>query len=134
MLEIAISIAVVAHTAEKDLGGDFYILHPLRVMAKMKSTDEKIVAVLHDVIEAGNNLEHYGFSRTVMSALDHISRRKGESYPDYIKRAAKNYIARRVKIADLEDNMDVRRLCVLTEKDHKRLTKYQEAWAYLMTC
>ena len=53
------------------------------------------------------------------------------SYEDFVRRASSNPIARRVKLADLEDNMDVRRLMAVTEKDAARLTKYLRAWREL---
>ena len=135
MIEKAIEIAISVHAGQKDLGGDRYIFHPLRVMMKMRSIDEKVVAVLHDVIEDSNiDLYSLDFPPHVLRALEAMTKNKGEKYQDYIKRVAQNSIAKKVKIADLEDNMDITRLFSLTKKDHKRISKYQEAWAYLMTC
>jgi len=42
-----------------------------------------------------------------------------------------NAIASKVKLADLEDNMDMRRLSALTEHDTQRLHKYHRAWLVL---
>jgi len=50
-LEQAISIASLAHEGQLDKGGEPYILHPLRVMMKLKDERQRVVAVLHDIIE-----------------------------------------------------------------------------------
>ena len=135
MIDKAIKIAVRAHAGQDDLGGNRYIFHPLRVTMKMDTLAEKVVAVLHDVLEDSNiDLYPFNFPPHVLRAIEVITKNKGEKYQDYIKRVAQNRIAKKVKIADLEDNMDITRLFALSEKDYKRLSKYQEAWAYLMTC
>ena len=93
---------------------------------------EQIVAVLHDVIEdthwTSNDLRREGFPDDILQALDCVTERKGESYDDFLTRAASNPIARRVKLADLEDNMNVRDLPQVTPKDAQRLSKYIMAW------
>ena len=60
-----------------------------------------------------------------------FTRREGESYEDFIQRSESNPLARQVKIADLEDNMDVRRIRLVTEKDAERINKYLKAWRKL---
>lgn len=134
-LERAIAIAVEAHQGQKDKYGAPYISHPLRVMARVDSEKEKTVAVLHDVVEDTNwtfeQLRKEGFSEEVIQAIDCVTKREGEPYEDFVKRSAANPLARRVKIADLEDNMDVRRLKTVTPKDADRLNKYLKAWQYL---
>ena len=134
-LERAIAIAVEAHKGQKDKVGAVYILHPLRVMARVNTEAEKIVAILHDVVEdtrwTFDDLRKEGFSEEVIAAIDCVTKREGEAYEDFVKRAAPNPIARRVKIADLEDNMDVRRVETVTPKDAERWNKYLKAWQYL---
>jgi (p)ppGpp synthase/HD superfamily hydrolase len=134
-LEKAIAIAVEAHRGQTDKAGQPYILHPLRMMLRLDGEAEQIVAVLHDVIEdtkvTAADLRREGFSDEILDALAHVTKRKGENYQDFVARAAKNPIARRVKLADLEDNMDVRRLKRVTERDRKRLSKYLRAWRSL---
>ncbi len=76
-------------------------------------------------------LRERDFPENVLSALDCVTRRKGETYEVFIQRAKANPIARRVKLADLEDNMDIRRLGPLTPRDAERLAKYQRAWQCL---
>ena len=62
---------------------------------------------------------------------EEITKREGEEYDDFVKRFATNKIARTVKLADLEHNMDARRLSDVTEKDVERLKKYVRAWRFL---
>jgi len=137
LLEKAIAIAVEAHHGKKDLGGAPYILHPLRVMFRVNTVEEKIVAVLHDVVEDHGDvwpvkrLRKVGFSKRIMKALGCVTKRKGELYEKYVKRAASNPIALKVKIADLEDNMDVRRYSKVTKKDRDRLNRYLAAYRFL---
>jgi (p)ppGpp synthase/HD superfamily hydrolase len=133
MLQQAISLAVEAHAqSAPDKGGQPYILHPLRVMLRLETDDERIVAVLHDVVEDTqhtlDSLRARGFSAEVVAALDCVTKREGEAYEQFITRCEKNPLARRVKLADLEDNMDVRRLASVSAKDAERLAKYVTSW------
>ncbi len=134
-LEKAIAIAVEAHRGQKDKNGAAYILHPLRVMARVNCEAEKIAAILHDVVEDSgwtlDRLRNEGFSAEVIQAIDFVTKREGESYEDFVKRSAANPVARRVKIADLEDNMDIRRMEALMPTDAERLNQYLRAWHYL---
>ena len=135
LLERAIRIAVNAHAGQKDKAGAPYILHPLRVMMKMASDMEMIAAVLHDVIEDTactlDKFRREGFPEEIIIALDYLTRREAETYSDFIKRVKENALALRVKLADLEDNMNADRLPLITEKDRQRLAKYREAFACL---
>ena len=127
-LKQAINIAVEYHSGQKDRAGEPYIQHPLRMMMKMKTAEEKITAVLHDVVEDSNitidNLRKEGFSENILKAVDALTKRKGESYKKSIERVKKYPLAVKVKIADFEDNMDIRRLNRITENDRKRLNRY----------
>lgn len=136
-LEKAIIIAVEAHQDVKDKCGEPYILHPLRMMVKLTTEDERITAVLHDVVEdtevTMEDLKAEGFSQAVLTAVDLLTHDKNKhGYEEFIQRLAPNPIARAVKLKDLEDNMDLRRLPNPTPKDLLRLEKYQKAVAYLM--
>jgi len=137
LLERAIAIAVQAHNGQRDRSGRPYILHPLRLMMNVRADEEKIVAILHDVVEdtpwTMEDLRKDGFPEYLLTALDCVTKREGEDYEAFVERSAKNPIARRVKIADLEDNMDARRLAEFTEKDGARMTKYLKAWQKLTT-
>jgi (p)ppGpp synthase/HD superfamily hydrolase len=135
LLEKAISIAVEAHRGQLDKTGAPYILHPLSVMGRVDTEIEKIVAVLHDVVEdtpwTSDALKNEGFPDAVLAALDCVTKREGESYEDFTRRAGSNPVARRVKLADLEDNMDLRRMKAVEQKDLERLAKYLKAWRSL---
>lgn len=131
-LERAIQIAVEAHAGVKDRGGKAYILHPLSVMMRVETDAEKIVAVLHDVIEdtgwTFDNLREEGFSEEIIEALGSVTKTSDEEdYDQFVLRAQKNEIGRKVKIADIKENLDVTRLGNLTEKDTARINKYKNA-------
>lgn len=131
-LERAIAIAVEGHAGVTDKGGAPYILHPLRVMLSLSSPEERIVAVLHDVCEdcpgwTLGRLRAEGFSDRVITALDSVTKRSGEDYEPFIKRAAADPIGRRVKLADLQDNSDISRIAAPTDADHQRIAKYRHA-------
>ena len=133
----ALQIAAKAHNTQKDKSGAAYILHPLRLMFKMETEDEMIVAILHDVVEDCDDIEledlrNDGFSAEIIDAIDHLTNRKGEEYGDFIQRVKNNDIAIKVKLADLEDNMDVKRLNKIKKKDRKRVKKYHRAWKELL--
>ena len=131
-LERAIVIAAEAHAGITDKGGAPYILHPLRMMMTMTSTEERIVAVLHDVCEdcpgwTFERLRGEGFSEEILAALDSVTKREGETYEEFALRAAINPIGRRVKLADLRDNSDLARIANPSVKDHQRIAKYVRA-------
>lgn len=131
----AVAISVIAHEGQKDLARGLYFGHVTRVANNFRRNNYGIVAYLHDVIEDTNwtlnRLRERGFSPEVVEAVDAITRRKGEEYMDYIDRCARNTIALHVKLADLTDNMDIRRLSEITDKDVARLRKYHKAYHYL---
>jgi (p)ppGpp synthase/HD superfamily hydrolase len=134
-LEDAILLAAQAHRGQRDKAGRPYILHPLRVMLALEGEDERIVGVLHDLVEdTGHTLDELlaaGYSEAVLAALDCLTRRDGETYEQFVERIKPNPIARRVKLADLADNLDVRRLPAVGERDAERLNRYLKAWAEL---
>ena len=135
-LEHAITLAIKVHQGQLDKYGRPYILHPLRVMFRLETELEQIVGVLHDVIEDSDmtfdDLRRMGYSEAVLTALDGVTRREDETYDEFVTRSLAHPVSRRVKLADLEDNMDLRRLSVqLTEKDFERLQRYRRAWERL---
>lgn len=135
-LERAIEIATEAHRGQVDKCGCDYIGHPLRVMAAGKSVEEKIVGVLHDVVEDSDwtfeQLEAEGFSAEVVEALRCVTKlSENEPYDKFIARVKKNPLAVAVKLNDLTDNMDIRRLPYISDKDVKRLKKYLKAYKQL---
>lgn len=132
----AIRIAAVVHENQLDRGGQAYMLHPIRVMMRVEGEDARIAAVLHDVVEDTSwtldMLRDEGFSEEVVDAVDALSRRideegKKEKYEAFVLRACANPIARKVKEADLLDNMDMTRLPKVGPDELKRLAKYHRA-------
>ncbi len=134
-LERAIAIAVEAHTGQFDKAGEPYILHPLRVMMGVSTPESRIAAVLHDVVEDSewtlDDLRREGFSDTVLSAVDSVTRRDEESYDDFVIRSGQDPIGRDVKIADLRDNANLSRIPHPTPKDEARKQRYLKALATL---
>ena len=135
-LERAIEIAQEAHKGVKDKGGHDYIHHPIRVMHAMSNDQEKIVAILHDVVEDSDwtfdRLKEEGFEDSMIESLRCVTKySEEEDYQEFIKRAATNKIATKVKMADIEDNLDLSRLGTLTEKDLTRIEKYKKALKHL---
>ena len=131
-LERAIAISAEAHAGQVDKAGAPYVLHPLRMMLSMSSIDERIVAILHDVCEdcpgwTLDRLRREGFSDLIIDALQSVTKRDGEDYEDFVRRAAANPIGRRVKLADLHDNSDLSRIAVPSERDFRRIEKYRRA-------
>jgi (p)ppGpp synthase/HD superfamily hydrolase len=138
-LEDAIALAVEAHRGQKDKVGEPYILHPLRVMFRLgwdAPEAARMAAVLHDVVEDTKvklpDLRRLGYSEEVLAAVELLSRRPEDSYEQFIERVLPNPVARRVKRADLEDNMEIRRIAEVTPKDAERLKRYRAAWARIV--
>lgn len=127
-IEKAISVALEAHSGQKDKAGAPYILHCLRVMLKGKTESEMITGVLHDTIEdtkvTAGYLREKGFSDEIVEAVVCLTKTGNEKGDEYINRVLSNNIAKKVKLYDLEDNMNLLRLKKITEKDLSRLNKY----------
>jgi (p)ppGpp synthase/HD superfamily hydrolase len=112
-------------------------------MLTQQDEDAQIVAVLHDVLEdcppdrkvTAADLRRDGYNEEVIAALEALTKTENEKndYDAFIERVAKNPLARRVKLADLQDNLDNRRLLSLTDEDTDRMKKYHKAWRRLMT-
>jgi (p)ppGpp synthase/HD superfamily hydrolase len=135
-LEVAIELAARAHAGQVDKTGRPYILHPIHLMMQMETEQEMITAVLHDVVEDTpvdfDQLVESGFSAPILDALRLLTHSPSMPYQEYIAAIKENPLARRVKLADLAHNMDVRRLpAPLSAKDLERLQKYAHAWALL---
>ena len=137
LLNKAIKIATDAHHEQFDKVGQPYIAHIMRVMEASHTIDEKIVAALHDTVEdtewTFELLSKEGFPENVISALRCVTKlSEDEVYDDFIARVKNNPLAVSVKINDLSDNMDIRRLSEITDKDIKRLKKYHKAYCELI--
>ena len=135
MLELALSIATEAHRGQFDKAGIDYIEHPIFVASQVDSEKEKAVALLHDVIEdssvTAEELLNAGLPETVVTAVQILSKKKGQDYQTYLKTVKSNPLARAVKLADLKHNSDLLRLETITGKDLERLEKYKKAIDYL---
>lgn len=137
ILDTAVALACRVHAGQVDKSGKPYILHPLRLMLKFEGVDEQVVSVLHDVVEDGDvtldDLRALGVSDAAVAAIDCLSKRDGEQYEDFIARIKPNDLARRVKIADIRDNLDLTRLPEISDKDLQRAAKYHRALRDLMS-
>lgn len=135
-IEKALALAAKAHEGQKQRNGEPYILHPLRIMMQMESSEEKIAAILHDVVEDSDwtleRLKNEGFSEEVVQIVDLLTHRDEDSYEHYIERLKPHPKARHIKIADLNDNMRIQRLKKVGEKDFQRLEKYHTYWKVLI--
>jgi (p)ppGpp synthase/HD superfamily hydrolase len=135
-LERAIAIAAEAHAGQVDKAGAPYVLHPLRMMLRVSSNEERIVAVLHDVCEDCpgwdfDRLRREGFSERIIAALDSVTKRDGEDYEAFVRRAAADPVGRAVKLADLNDNSDLTRIAEPAPRDFERIEKYRRAIALI---
>ncbi|WP_426165313.1 HD domain-containing protein [Pseudoduganella sp. R-34] len=135
-LERAVEIAAAAHAGQVDKAGQPYILHPLRVMLRVSTNDERMAAVLHDVVEDTPvtlaQLTEAGFPAEVVEAIEALTKRSGETRMQAAARAALNPIARVVKLADNAENMDLSRIANPTEKDFARVEEYKQVRALLL--
>lgn len=132
----ALFIMLNAHKGQKDKGGHPYFLHPLRVSMATKSKGAKIVALLHDVLEDSNKYEITDFNfldEEQKEALLLLTHNDSDEYFEYIKRIKQNKISREVKLMDLKDNMNLKRLKKISNNDEKRLAKYKMARNILLS-
>lgn len=144
-LKEAFRIAVEVHGDQRDKSGEPYLFHVMRVAAQMDTDEERVVAILHDVIEdfvpeegdIGQTLalvsriyELYG--PNIGNAVEALTKGTDVPYMDYIRRLSTNPLAVKVKLADLEDNSNPERLESREPKEAVRLyAKYAEAYAFL---
>jgi (p)ppGpp synthase/HD superfamily hydrolase len=135
LIEKSLAIALRAYSGKTDKAGCEYIKHPLRIMAKMDTDEERSVALLHDVIEdsdiSAQELCELGIPQCVVDAVVCLTKQSNENYHDFIGRVQTNKLATKVKLADIEDNINVLRLTTLNEHDLKRVQKYHQAWHVL---
>jgi len=126
----AMKIAYDAHHGQLDKSGVPYVYHPIHLAEQMKTEEECIVALLHDVVEDTNitfeQLERE-FSDTVIQVLKLLTHDDSVPYMDYVRKIKDNPIAKNVKLADLHHNSDITRLDEMSEKDKLRNIKYNEA-------
>ncbi|WP_173911176.1 guanosine-3',5'-bis(diphosphate) 3'-pyrophosphohydrolase [Acinetobacter sp. Marseille-Q1618] len=136
-IEKAIALAAKKHAGQLDKANQPYIFHPLRLMLKVNTPEQQIVAVLHDILEDTDttivDLISLGFSQTIVDAIVSLTKKSGESRIDAAHRAVQNPIARVVKLADVADNMDLTRIVNPTQKDLQRLEEYQKVRDILLS-
>ena len=129
-VERAIEIVAAAHAGQVVKSGQPYILRPLRVMLSVSTENERIAAVLHDVVEdtpfTFEDLEREGFTQEVVDAVRVLTKLDGESRTDAAKRAVRNPVARPVKLADVAENMNLDRIANPTQKDYARIEEYKK--------
>jgi (p)ppGpp synthase/HD superfamily hydrolase len=132
-------LAEQAHRGQVDKAGRPYIEHPRTVAAMLAPHGDLAImaALLHDVVEDTDitldDLRAAGYPEAVVSAVDSVTHRPGESYMDLIRRAAADPIGRLVKIADNTTNSDETRLALLDDATAARLRrKYAEARTVLL--
>lgn len=125
-----IVLATNAHDGQFDKGGTPYILHPMKVMHYLKTDDIELqmIALGHDLLEDTSvtveQFQSLGFSERVISGIVALTKVKGKSYDQYKEQVMANVDAMRVKLADLRHNTDIRRLKGISEKDMRRMEKY----------
>lgn len=135
LLDKAAQICVTRHAGQRDKMNCAYFQHPMRVAMRCRTDEEKIVALLHDTIEDTDVTPEYlieqGFPQHIVEGILSVTKREGETYEDFVKRAKQNPIGRIVKIHDLEDNLDVLRLDEVSPEMAARYSKYLKALRYL---
>ena len=135
-IERAIEIAANAHAGQRDKAGQAYILHPLRVMLRVDGEHEQMAAVLHDVVEDTSitidDLAREGFPIEVLRAIAALTKLPGETRLEAAARAAADPVARKVKLADNAENMDLSRIPNPTDKDYARCREYEEVRELLL--
>lgn len=131
----ALAIAKDAHKGQVDKAGVDYIQHPLFVASLVEGELAKTVALLHDVVEDSDwtleDLRKDGLPEEVVQAVGILTKKRNENYEEYILRVKQNPLARQVKLADLQHNSDLSRLSNVTDRDRKRVEKYQKAISFL---
>lgn len=136
MTKKAIKLMFEKHKDQVDKSGMPYVFHPFHLAEQMDDEETTITALLHDIVEDTNttfeDLRKLGFSDNVINALKLMTHDKKVDYFEYVKNISKNPIARKVKIKDLEHNMDTSRLDEVTDKDIERVKKYKKCYKYLL--
>lgn len=143
-LQKAIELAVKAHRGFEDPPGEPYILHPMRVLLAVSQADDahqsedlRCVAILHDVLERTKlksaDLKAAGMSKGIIRAVQLLTHRQEDPYDDYIIKLRDDLLARAVKIADLLDNADLRRVTFRagSGRDRKRVIRYAASYKFL---
>jgi (p)ppGpp synthase/HD superfamily hydrolase len=130
-LNHALLIAIAAQKGQKDKAGYDYINHPVYLALQMDTEDEKIVALLHDVVEDTDwdfaILKENGFDEHIIEAIECLTRKQAEDYFSYIARVKQNKLAAKIKLAELVHNSDLSRIERPSKTDFERIEKYKKA-------
>lgn len=133
--DAALKIMAEAHRGQIDKSGAPYGLHPIRVMLRHSNEQERIVALLHDVVEDSvitlDDLSAAGFCEEIVIAVGCLTKKNEEAYEDFIGKISNNKLATAVKISDLIDNLDLKRLKCVSNADLERAKKYHKALIFL---
>ena len=140
-LQRAIELAIQAHADQEEPPGEPYMLHPMRVMLALADSGHeelRMVGILHDAVERGTlkmkDLDREGFSNRVITGVALMTHHDDVSYADYVVALKRHKLARRVKMADLEDNADLRHVDMRPKrfaKDRMRATRYILSYRFL---
>lgn len=125
----AYSIAERAHMGQVDKCGVDYIQHPLFVASQLVDECEVCAALLHDVVEdtvfSLSDLSVVGFPSRVVQLVDLLTRPSGLTYTQYIRRLSVDPGAVRIKLADLEHNLDPSRALYISDSLRVRYIRAQ---------
>ncbi|MBR2341351.1 MAG: GTP pyrophosphokinase [Clostridia bacterium] len=133
----ALKICFEAHKEQTDKTGMPYVFHPFHLAESQTDEYATVCALLHDVVEDTDwtfeGLEKEGFPQEILDALKLLTHEDSVPYMDYVKKIAKNPIAKAVKIADLKHNSDLSRMdeSEINEWAIQRTEKYKKALALL---
>lgn len=137
LLDKAARICITKHSGQRDKMGRAYFQHPMRVAMRCATDEQKMVALLHDVIEdcgvTADELLAEGFPQEVIEGIVAVTRQDGESYEEFVARAKQNPLGRAVKLHDLEDNLDIFRLDTLSPEMAARFSRYLAAYRFLQS-
>jgi (p)ppGpp synthase/HD superfamily hydrolase len=145
-VQLAIEVATKAHEGQVDKLGEDYINHPLRVHRnlttnpKFKNLDAltredcEVAALLHDVIEdtpiTAEDLLALGFSARSIHLVKLLTKDKSKPKEEYFAPISEEPLARMIKLADIADNRNRKRVAGLEQKMAERLDKkYRYAMA-----
>ena len=135
LIDKVLKFAMEKHEGQFDKAGEKYILHPLHIALQMDTEEEKIVALLHDILEDTNttekDLKDLGLSIETIKHIKCLTRPKDISYMEYIQKISLDEIAKKIKIKDLEHNMDTSRLKDNNEKIQSLMKRYKQAYMFL---
>lgn len=125
----ALELITILFENDVDKGGYPYIIHLMYVYKNVIGEDEKVIALLHDVMEdkkvTKDELLDIGFTIKQVDSVQSLTRIKPKEYKIYIDELIKNGTieALHVKLADLKHNMDMSRIKNPTIKDYERVEK-----------